>query len=279
MAECAVKRSSAIGVCRCAGFVDPHAAAALDSALGRCSLNPNADPSTPPTFRDRRPVDKPVEIKWFARNLSGGERLSELMFGLIMTLTFTLTAGFAVGDGPDAVHELLLATIGCNIAWGIIDGGLMIVGNAFDRGRLARLGQTMRKSGNADQWAGIVAAELGRTLDPLIAPERRAVVYREIADHLRSKTPERNGIRGSDWRGALVIFVMVFTATLPAALPFLFIDEPWLALRVSNGVLLALLFVIGFRWARYTTINPWLAGVVMLLLGSSLVATAIALGG
>lgn len=85
--------------------------------------------------------------------------------------------------------------------------------------------------------------------------------------------------RDSDWLGALVMFVAVFFASLPAALPFLFIDEPWLALRVSNAVLLALLFLIGFRWARYTTINPWRAGFVMLLFGSALVAVAIALGG
>src|SRR6187402_3763423 len=91
------------------------------------------------------------ELGFFARNLSDGERLGELLFGFIMTLTFTLTAGFVVGDGPDAVRELLIATIGCNIAWGIIDGGLMIIGKAFERGQFARLGQTLRKSENPDQ--------------------------------------------------------------------------------------------------------------------------------
>jgi len=220
-----------------------------------------------------------LEIDWFARNLSSGERLGELLFGLIMTLTFTLTAGFAVGDGPEAVHELLIATFGANIAWGIIDGGIMVIGNAFERGRLARLGKTSRDNPNLDESAAIVALELGKTLDPLFPPERREALYREIAMYLRSKSPERTGIRASDWRGALVMFVMVFSASLPAALPFLFIDEAWLALRVSNGMLLALLFIIGFRWARYTTIDPWRAGLVMLLFGGLLVAIAIALGG
>jgi hypothetical protein len=224
-------------------------------------------------------MDRPVEINWFARHLSDGERLGELLFGLIMTLTFTLTAGFAVGESPDAVSELLIATIGCNIAWGIIDGGLMIVGNAFERGRLARLGQAIRNNDNADEAAAIVAAELDETLAPLVATDRRDALYREIAAHVKGKRPERSGVRKEDWLGAAVMFVMVFFASLPAALPFLFIDEPWLALRVSNAVLLALLFVIGFRWARYTTINPWRAGTVMFLFGSVLVAVAIALGG
>ncbi len=225
-------------------------------------------------------MDRPAaRTNWFSRHLSDGERLGELLFGLIMTLTFTLTAGFAVGESPDAVRELLIATIGCNIAWGIIDGGLMIVGNAFERGRLARLGEAVRNNDDLDRSAAIVAGEFGDMLAPLIAAERRDAIYREIAAHVKSRTPERTGVRAEDWLGALVMFVMVFFASLPAALPFLFVDEPWLALRVSNAVLLALLFVIGFRWAGYTTINPWRAGIVMCLFGSLLVAVAIALGG
>lgn len=220
-----------------------------------------------------------LEIKFFARNLSHGERLGELLFGLIMTLTFTLTAGFVVGEDAAAVTELLTATIGCNIAWGIIDGGLMIVGRAFDRGRYSRMGQAIRAGASEAQALAIVAEELDETLEPLTSDETRTVLYRQIIAEVRSNAPQRPGIRAEDWLAALVMFVMVFFASLPAALPFLFIDEPWLALRCSNAVLLLLLFVIGFHWAGYTTINRWLAGFSMLLFGGLLVAVAIALGG
>ena len=48
---------------------------------------------------------------------------------------------------------------------------------------------------------------------------------------------------------------------------------------LSNAVLLVLLFVIGYHWAGYTTVNRWRAGFSMLLFGGLLVAVAIALGG
>lgn len=220
-----------------------------------------------------------LEIKFFARNLSHGERLGELLFGLIMTLTFTLTAGFVVGEDSAAVGELLKATIGCNIAWGIIDGGLMIVGRAFDRGRYARMGQAIRAGASEPESLAIVAEELDETLEPLAPLASRQQLYREVVAAVRANAPQRPGIRGEDWLAALVMFVMVFFASLPAALPFLFIDEPWLALRCSNAVLLLLLFVIGYHWAGYTTINPWRAGFSMLLFGGLLVAVAVALGG
>lgn len=220
-----------------------------------------------------------LEIKFFARHLSAGERLGEVLFGLIMTLTFTLTAGFVVGEDRSAVRDLLAATIGCNIAWGIIDGGLLILGRVFDRGRVQRLGQAIRKTHGEDEALAAVASELDEMLEPIASPDSRRALYREVLANVRAAPPRRAGVRGEDWLAAVVVFWLVFFSSLPAALPFLFIDEPWVALRVSNAILVGLLFVIGFRWAGYTSINPWRAAVSMTFIGIVLVATAIALGG
>ena len=219
------------------------------------------------------------EFKFFTRNLSHRDRYGELLFGLIMTLSLTLTAGFVVGEDAAAVNELLKATIGSTIAWGLIDGGVMIVGRAFDRGRFERIRLALYSSTSEQESLAIVARELEDTLQPLTPLASRQQLYRDVVATVRENAPQGPSIRREDWWAALVVFLMVFFASLPAALPFLFIDEPWLALRVSNGVLLVLLFVVGYRWAGYTTINRWRAGFSMLLIGSMLVAVAIALGG
>lgn len=215
----------------------------------------------------------------FAGWLSAGERMGELLFGLIMTLTFTLTAGFVLGEEREAVRELLIATIGCNIAWGIIDGGLLILGRVFDRGRAARIGRAIRAGADDSAAVAAVATELDEYLDDIAAPDTRRALYREIVGQVRNSAPRRLGVRGEDWKAAFAAFWLVVFASFPAALPFAFIDEPWYALRVSNLILLALFFVIGWRWARYTSIPPWRAATVLTLFGVVMVATAIALGG
>ena len=59
--------------------------------------------------------------------------LGEILFGLIMTLTFTLGAGIIIEDeGREGARQLLIAVIGCNIAWGVIDGALYLVNQLFD---------------------------------------------------------------------------------------------------------------------------------------------------
>ena len=75
------------------------------------------------------------------------------------------------------------------------------------------------------------------------------------------------------------MFLLVFATALPAAAPFLFVGDPWLALRLSNLLLTGLLFLVGYHWARHTNANPWLAGFGVTTLGIVLVAIAIALGG
>ncbi|MBL8201608.1 MAG: VIT1/CCC1 transporter family protein [Chromatiales bacterium] len=219
------------------------------------------------------------EIPFIARHLSAGERLGELLFGLIMTLTFTLTAGFVVGDGKDAARDLLIATIGCNIAWGIIDGGLLILGRVFDRGRAARIGRAIRSTTDDQRAVAAVAAEMDEFLESVTTPQSRQNLYRHIVEQVKTSPGQRTGVRGEDWLAALGVFWLVVFASIPAALPFIFIDEPWMALRVSNAILIALFFVIGYQWAGYTTIRPWRAALSLTLFGIAMVIAAIALGG
>lgn len=220
-----------------------------------------------------------MESSWVARHLSPGERLGELLFGLIMTLTFTLGVGVLFGDGEGADRKLLVATVGCNVAWGIIDGALLILGRAFDRGRGARIRKAIRQSSGEQTAIAAVAAELAETLEPITSAAVRESLYRDVVSQVRGATTERGGIHREDWIAALAVFFLVFFASLPAALPFLFIEDTWIALRVSNALLVGLLFFIGFKWAGYTTVNPWRAGILLTIVGLLLVATAIALGG
>jgi VIT family len=206
--------------------------------------------------------------------------MGELLFGLIMTLTFTLGAGIMLQEeGREGARELLIATISCNIAWGVIDGVLYMVGQLFDRGRRRRVVQKVRETAADHDAVTLVAGELDDILGRVMTPDERQGLYRRIVAQVRSGEVPPSEITRDDFFGAIASFWLVFFASFPAALPFLFIDEPHLALRVSNAVLLALLFCVGYVWGRHTMAKPLRVGFVFLLGGVALVAMAIALGG
>jgi hypothetical protein len=206
--------------------------------------------------------------------------LGELLFGLIMTLTFTLAAGIMLQqEGREGARELLIATIGCNIAWGVIDGVFYILGQLFERGRRRRLAIRVREAAQDQDAVMLVAGEFDDVIGNVTSPAERQDLYRRIVENVRIGVIRPSRVTRADIFGAIASFWLVFFASLPAAIPFLFIQEPWVALRVSNALLLALLFYAGYSWARYTMARPLLTGLVFLLCGAALVATAIALGG
>jgi VIT1/CCC1 family predicted Fe2+/Mn2+ transporter len=90
--------------------------------------------------------------------------------------------------------------------------------------------------------------------------------------------PPTPGVR--DLLAGLAVASLVFGSTLPIALPFLlFHQDGQLAMRVSNGIAIAMLFVAGALYARVVGGRAWLIGAVMVVLGIALVAMTIALGG
>jgi len=234
-----------------------------------------------PSFAQRVPFATAADrMAVLHRYLDPSTSLAEILFGLIMTLTFTLGAGLIIEDeGRAGARELLIAVIGCNVAWGIIDAALYLVGQLFDRGRLQRLGLAIRRTHHRSDAITLVGEELNPLLGGLLSPRETEALYERIVDNISRKTEKKNSITRDDWLGALISFFLVVITSLPAAIPFLLIDDARLALRISNAVLVALLFFTGYWWARYTVSKPWIAGVAFLLIGTALVVAAIALGG
>ena len=65
--------------------------------------------------------------------LTHDERANELLFGLIMVMTFTGSLSAATA-GRDDVREMLLGAIGCNVAWGLVDAVMYLMTTLTLRG-------------------------------------------------------------------------------------------------------------------------------------------------
>jgi hypothetical protein len=219
-------------------------------------------------------------LTFWRRTLDPGTRLAEILFGLIMTLTFTLGAGLLVQqEGREGARTLFIAMLGCNTAWGIVDGMLYLILELFDRAQQARLDRAVRLAPTIHEAATAIATELDDKLARLMTSPQRMKAYRWMAANVRDRVEEPVRITRDDVLGSLASFSIVFLIGLPATIPFMLLDDPWLALRFSNGVLLALLFITGYAFGKSTLKHPVLIGFALTVLGIVLVVAAIALGG
>lgn len=214
------------------------------------------------------------------RHLDPGETLGEVMFGLIMVLTVTIGARLLAGESQLDARQLAEAAVGCNVAWGIIDAVLFVLGSLFHRSQRARFYRRLTNATNAADAVAAVEDEFGLEDEPIvIRPEDRARLHEAILALSVRAAPARARLRRRDLLAALVVFALVSATALPGVIPLLLIADVNLALQISNWLLVFLLFVVGYWWGHYTDIRPWRVSVTVLLLGASMVILAIVLGG
>ena len=79
------------------------------------------------------------------RALDPIDRVSEVLFGLIMVLTITGSLSVAEA-GRNEVRTMLFGALGCNLAWGIIDGVLYVMGSLAEKGRNLFIFRAVRKA-------------------------------------------------------------------------------------------------------------------------------------
>ncbi|NJO51927.1 MAG: hypothetical protein HC840_23765, partial [Leptolyngbyaceae cyanobacterium RM2_2_4] len=165
------------------------------------------------------------------------DRISEVLFGLIMVLTFT-GAISASTDAREDVRELLWAALGCNVAWGLVDAIMYLMNVAIERGHAL----TVIKKIHATKDAGDAGKILKNEIQPAIASLMKDEELSALSSRLKSlpEPTKKHLIVGTDLLAGVQIFLLVFLCTFPVAIPFAIIDDLALAMRASNGVALLL---------------------------------------
>lgn len=204
------------------------------------------------------------------------ERLSEILFGLIMVLTFTGSLSVATADRSE-VKVMLIGALGCNTAWGLIDGIMYLMACLHERGAELRTINAIGKAQTADD----AHAEIRRSVPRVVAEELKPDMLERIRLRVArlSANADAPRLTAEDLRGAVGVFLVVVVSTLPVVLPFLFVGDVARAMRLSNAIAVVMMALIGYFFGRASGLSPWWTALSMVLLGSVLVAITILLGG
>ncbi len=204
------------------------------------------------------------------------ERISEVLFGLIMVLTFTGSLS-AAEAGRAEIRTMLLGALGCNLAWGLIDGIMYLMSCLGERADSLRTLRAVRST--VDPAAA--QRRIADALPPVVAEALQPADLERVRQHvLQLPEPSRYPpLHARDWLGAVAVLLWVFCCTFPVVLPFVFMTDAMLALRASNAIAVVLLFLVGIAFARCAGLRPLATGLAMVLLGIVLVGLTMALGG
>lgn len=193
-----------------------------------------------------------------------------------MVLTFT--GGLSVAEaGREDVRRMLIGALGCNLAWGIIDGVLYLMGCLAEKGRSLQAFRAVRKASNPGEAQRLVADALPSVIGSVLEPAELETMSRRL--QALPEPPRHARLHREDWRGAAGVFFLVFLCTFPVVLPFIFMHHARPALHVSNAIAIVMLFLTGCAFGRLSGYRSWLVGISMVVLGMILVGLTMALGG
>ncbi len=212
----------------------------------------------------REPVLNPVD------------RISEMLFGLLMALSFV--GAISVSEtGATEVQAMFKAALGCNLAWGLVDEVMYLVRTVTVRGHRLALVHSVRAAADPATGRRLIEHAMAQAVAGLFSPaEVEAIRGRIVA---LPTVPDRPRLGWHDLRSALAVFLLVVGATFPVVLPFLLIQDVGVAKNVSRAIALTMLFSGGLALGRLAGYGSWKVGLMMTGLGTLLVGAIMALGG
>jgi hypothetical protein len=145
--------------------------------------------------------------KSFKRPLHPMERLFEILFGLIMVLTFTCTVSVTHAHRDD-IRRMLFGALGCNLAWGIIDAVFYLLGVLSERGHNLITFRALQKAAEPADADRITAD----ALPPIVLKILSTSEIRSMRQRLQQlpEPPKRPHFTRDDWLGAIGVLLMVF---------------------------------------------------------------------
>jgi VIT1/CCC1 family predicted Fe2+/Mn2+ transporter len=214
---------------------------------------------------------------YISKGLLGTEdRISEILTGIVMILTFTCTFSVIKSDSA-SIMDMLTGAICSTTAWGLFDAVLYLYMTLIDKEHNLTFINFVRKSKNTERVNQIIVDALPSAISALMQPSEIEALRGKI-----QKLPEPEKIhrlKFDDYRSAAGIFLLVFFATIPISIPFVLIKDIKIALRVSNIIAILMMFFCGYALGKYVCRNRIVTGIITSLIGIGLVTITIALGG
>lgn len=215
-------------------------------------------------------------FKFIGETLSLGDRLSELLYGVVMVSSIS---GLVVIAGPPETsnfYYMLVVLFITIILWGILDGISYAMLSATNRSERETLIETIDVEGDVASRRKAIADDLDDTLISRL-DEGSKLRIMEIVDRGLPRQAARmtkNRLTSFEKRIVLAAFLLDFIALVVLVIPYLVLKPLAFAALVSHIIALVMFVLIGFYYAKFAHLNKWKGAFVAGSLGLILIVFA-----
>jgi len=220
---------------------------------------------------------KKTITKYFPSPAWPWEIISGLFIVLILINNFEIISkNWAVNNAVYFAFIIILI----NLIWGIVDGLSFIFTSLLEKGRYNRMISRV-KSSDKKLATEIIKNELDNTIISRCDKETKEQIIEAVFKNLSSTSSaiiKKPKIFKSDIIGAFLCVFFVFLPCIVILPFFLLMNNLTLAILVSDIIGLGILFAFGYKLGSCADRNKIITGMVIMLIGLAIIATAIAFG-
>jgi hypothetical protein len=232
-------------------------------------------PGLNPIFSGQNNVAKET-IEFVGETLSLGDRISELLYGVLMVTSISGLVLIGEPGGENDLYYMLVVLFITIIMWGLLDGISYALLSSANRAERETLFESLQVENDPAKRKEAISEDLDETPIARLDEESKARII-EIVDNGLPRNAEKmskNRLTSYEKDIILAAFLLDFIPLIILVFPYLFFDTVKTAALASHIIALAMFVVLGYYYAKYAHLNRWKGAFVCGLLGLILVIFA-----
>ena len=215
-------------------------------------------------------------IAFVGETLSLGDRLSELLYGVLMVTSISGLVLIGEPGGENDLYYMLVVLFITIVMWGLLDGISYALLSSANRAERESLVESLEAESDQLKRREAIEEDLEGTLVSRLDEESRLKIIDIVSSGLprNGKRMVKNKLTSYEKSIVLAAFLLDFIPLIILVFPYLFFDSVKTAALTSHIIALGMFVIIGFYYAKYANLNKWKGAFVCGLLGLILVIFA-----
>jgi VIT family len=232
-------------------------------------------PKIGPLFVRQNNVAKET-IEFVGETLSLGDRLSELLYGVLMVTSISGLVLIGEPGGENDLYYMLVVLFITIVMWGLLDGISYALLSSANRAERETLMESLQAESDSAKRNEAIVEELDETFIARLDDESRSQIVAIIGNGLprNAEKMTKNKLTSYEKDIILAAFLLDFIPLIILVFPYLFFDSVKTAALTSHIIALAMFVVLGYYYSKYAHLNKWKGAFVCGLLGLILVVFA-----
>ena len=215
-------------------------------------------------------------FEFVGETLSLGDRLSELLYGVLMVTSISGLVLLGQPGGENDLYYMLVVLFITIVMWGLLDGISYALLSSANRAERETLIESLQVEKDRSKRKEAIEGDLEGTLLARLDDESRSKIVDiiEIGLPRDEERMKKNKLTGFEKDIILAAFLLDFIALIILVFPYLFFDNVKTAALTSHVMALGMFVIIGYYYSKYAHLNKWKGAFVCGLLGLILVVFA-----